>query len=293
VSEQDNATTSAKIFSFFDQGKKFTEDLLKENERLRHRVAELANENEVLVQRAEANGVAHMQNKIRVLETDIDHLQQEIERQKQLAADFESENREFADRYVEIERQNTNLINMYVASYQLHSTLDFSSVIVIVRDIVINMLGAEIFGIYLVDEKIGQLVLAAHEDLPEECRGNLAIDEEMNALLNGPVKTDLGENPSGSPLQGGPIAEVPLQLDDRPVGLIRIYKLLIQKQGLQTVDFELFELLCKHASTAIYSSQLHARSERKRATLEGVVEFMRSTGVDSSESTRRPPPLSK
>ena len=32
--------------------------------------------------------------------------------------------RQFAERYVEIEEENNNLANLYVASYQLHSTLD-------------------------------------------------------------------------------------------------------------------------------------------------------------------------
>jgi hypothetical protein len=284
MTEQENGIQGSKIFSLFEQGKKFTEELLKENERLRHLVAELAHEKEVIEKRAEAAGIAHMQDKIRVLEGDIARLSREIERQKSLTAEIEAENREFADRYVEVERQNTNLINMYVASYQLHSTLDFSSVIIVVRDIVINMLGAEVFGIYVVDEKNNQLVLAVNEGLPEECRGNLPISDETKELLNGPPKVGPDANSSGSPRDGEPIVVVPLQLEDRPIGLVRIYKLLIQKQRLQTVDFELIELLGKHAATAIYSAQLHARSERKRTTLEGVVELIRSSAIGSPKN---------
>jgi hypothetical protein len=285
VSESDNGLQGSKIFSLFEQGKKFTEELLKENERLRHRAAELAHEKDVIEQRAEAAGVAHMQDKIRVLEKDIVHLSQEIEREKSIAAAIEQENREFANRYVEIERQNASLINMFVASYQLHSTLDFDAVVVIVRDIVINMLGAEVFGVYLVDEKTNQLALAIHEGLPEECRGNLPIDGPMEEILKGPVRTDCIAYPSSSGMSGAPLAEVPLQLEDRPFGLIRVDKLMIQKQSLEDVDFELFELLCKHAATAIYSAQLHARSERKRATLEGVVELIRSSDFSSNKSS--------
>jgi hypothetical protein len=277
MSDPNNRIQSSRIFSLFDQGKKFTEELLKENERLRQRVADVAHEKEVIEKRTDAAGIGHMQAKIRVLEEENSRLRQEIAHQKSIAAEIEAENREFANRYVEIERQNSNLINMYVASYQLHSTLDFSSVVTIVGDIVINMLGAEVFGIYLVDEKTGQLVLAAHEELPEECRGNLPVDEHMREILNGPVQTDPNANPTGSPLDGGPIAVIPLQLENGPIGLIYIYKLLIQKQSLKTVDFDLIELLGKHAATAIYSARLHARSERKRATLEGVVEIIRST----------------
>ena len=65
----------------------------------------------------------------------------------------EEENKEFADRYIEIEEQNNNLANLYVASYQLHSTLDYKEVVRIVQEIVINLIGAEAFHLFMVSEK--------------------------------------------------------------------------------------------------------------------------------------------
>ena len=75
----------------------------------------------------------------------------------------EEENKEFADRYIEIEEQNNNLANLYVASYQLHSTLDYKEVVRIVQEIVINLIGAEVFHVLMVSEKTGQLELEASE----------------------------------------------------------------------------------------------------------------------------------
>ena len=75
----------------------------------------------------------------------------------------EEENKEFADRYIEIEEQNNNLANLYVASYQLHSTLDYKEVIRIVQEIVINLIGAEAFHLFMVSEKTGQLELETSE----------------------------------------------------------------------------------------------------------------------------------
>ena len=75
----------------------------------------------------------------------------------------EEENKEFADRYIEIEEQNNNLANLYVASYQLHSTLDFKEVVRIVQEIVINLIGAEVFHVLMVSEKTGQLEVEASE----------------------------------------------------------------------------------------------------------------------------------
>ena len=71
----------------------------------------------------------------------------------------EEENKEFADRYIEIEEQNNNLANLYVASYQLHSTLDYKEVVRIVQEIVINLIGAEAFHVFMVGEKTAQLEL--------------------------------------------------------------------------------------------------------------------------------------
>ncbi len=41
---------------------------------------------------------------------------------KERVAAIEAESRQFAERYVEVEQQNSNLANLYVASYQLHGT---------------------------------------------------------------------------------------------------------------------------------------------------------------------------
>jgi hypothetical protein len=76
-----------------------------------------------------------------------------VQRYKQV----EQENLDFANRYLEIEEENNNLANLYVASFQLHSTLDFKEVVQIVMEIVINLIGAEKFGLMLLDERKGDL----------------------------------------------------------------------------------------------------------------------------------------
>jgi nitrate/nitrite-specific signal transduction histidine kinase len=52
----------------------------------------------------------------------------------------EEENRDFAKKYIEVEEENNNLANLYVASYQLHSTLDYEEVLRIVLEIIINLI---------------------------------------------------------------------------------------------------------------------------------------------------------
>ena len=49
------------------------------------------------------------------------------------------------------------------------------------------------------------------------------------------------------------------KLDGRPVGAIAIFRLLPQKAGFETVDYELFDLLATHGATALHCSGLQAR----------------------------------
>jgi len=74
-----------------------------------------------------------------------------------------------------------------------------------------------------------------------------------------------------------PIAAIPLKVDERILGVIGIFRLLSQKDAFHDVDLELFELLGGHAATALYVSKLYSASERKRNTLEGFIDLLKST----------------
>ncbi|HJS75598.1 MAG TPA: GAF domain-containing protein, partial [Vicinamibacteria bacterium] len=84
----------------------------------------------------------------------------------------EKENHEFANMYVEIQEQNEALTNLYVASQRLHATFDLDEVKQIITEILAEMVGAEEFGLLVLDrEKKNLLVLAGEgirERLPKE-----------------------------------------------------------------------------------------------------------------------------
>ena len=127
----------------FTKAKEFTEELLKENERLRFKVARLETRAACPAARS-----ARASCSVRVRE-----LEERLAEMEARYRKVEEENKEFADRYIEIEEQNNNLANLYVASYQLHSTLDYKEVVRIVQEIVINLIGAEAFHVFMVSEK--------------------------------------------------------------------------------------------------------------------------------------------
>ncbi len=269
--------TPMKLLELFEEGKRFTEDLLKENERLRMLAASLKAERNDLQSQYVKVDVPHLQQKTALLEQEVQRLRGENKELKDEFTAVEEENRTFADRYVQVERQNSDLIKMYVASYRLHSTLRYDEVVKIVKEIVINMIGTEAFGIYLYDPGAQLLFLIGHEGLPDSTPSSVPITPGViaNVVATGQAYTRPGDAPKNGGAEG-PVACIPLKVGDNVMGLILIHELLIQKEGFSPNDFELFELLGGHAATAIYTSKLYSQSERKRTTLEGFLELLRA-----------------
>jgi transcriptional regulator with GAF, ATPase, and Fis domain len=267
-------TKAEKFLEIFNKGKEFTEELLRENQRLRFRIAALE---------TEGSGPALPSDELQRLREQVSQLAEENRRIQQRFREVEEENKDFANRYVEIEEQNNNLANLYVASYQLHSTLDFREVIQIVQEIIINLVGAEAFAILLLDEKTNELKTIAYEG-----------DDVMSGLEG--ISTRLGEGILGNVAKTGesyyvnqdvdggaitlekPLAAVPLKIKEHVIGLIVIYKLLQQKDSFSAVDYELFSLLAAHAATAIFSSKLYSQSERKLNTIQSFLDLLTTSG---------------
>ena len=276
MTENDRPNKFGKFMHIFEEGKKFTEELLRENERLRAAILSLKNEKRELEGKYVKIDTLHMQEKIRLLESELQELRAENLEIKRQYSQVEEENREFADRYIQVERQNSDLINMYVASYRLHSTLRYEEVLRIVCEVIINMVGAEHLGVYSLDEAEGRLVLEAHEGMDSREGETFPLGDDVmsHVAKTGEIYvSDAPLNPD-KPVDE-PVACLPLKIDDKVIGIITIYELLVQKDGFQPLDFELFEMLGGHAATALYSAKLHTLSERKRGTLEGFVNLLK------------------
>jgi nitrate/nitrite-specific signal transduction histidine kinase len=265
MSSPDDPRKSQDFFSIFTKAKDFTEELLKENERLRFRIAQL----ESAPAPAATGDTGSMAQRIKELEAKLQDVEARFKR-------VEAENKEFADRYLEIEEQNNNLANLYVASYQLHSTLDYKEVIRIVQEIVINLIGAEAFHILILNDKTGQLEVERSEgqDAPPgpiplgqgKIGGAAASGENYFAdQVATKVATPFDE----------PLAVIPLKIKETVIGVIAINKLLVQKTAFTPMDYELFTLLAGHAATAIFSSKLYSLSARKLTTLQGFLDMMK------------------
>jgi hypothetical protein len=269
--------SSARVLELFEEGRKFTEELLRENERLRAANAQARNELRELQNQYVRVDVPSLQQKLQLLTEEVQTLRSENEEMKSQFQSVEDENREFADRYVQVERQNSDLLSLYVASQRLHSTLDYAEVVVIVKEIIVNLVGTETFTIYIVDESTSKLVLIGQEGMEGVVGAtvDLAADVLGECVRSGEMRMA----PDGSDLHRrgpDPIACIPLKIGDSVLGVIAIYALLRQKQSFRQVDFELFDLLGGHAASALYVSSLYLVSERKRNTLQGLMSLLRA-----------------
>jgi nitrate/nitrite-specific signal transduction histidine kinase len=247
----------------------FTQDLLKENERLRFVVATLEQEKESLKSAAAPEDLQQLKGRLQQLEDERDAL---LHRFKQV----EQENVDFANRYLEIEEENNNLANLYVASFQLHSTLDFKEVVQIVMEIVINLIGAEKFALMLLDERKGDLYAVSSEGLPRESLPHVRLGEGTigGAAKEGGPWIAEGRGPEQVTLTE-PVVVIPMRIKEQLIGAIVIYSLLEQKQSFSPLDYELFNLLAGHAATALFASKLFSESERKLSTIQGFLELLK------------------
>ncbi len=257
-----------EFMNLFRRGAEFTKELISENERLRRRILELE-QRQHFAAREDCEW-----DKLRAeLLHRIEGLEEERSNALERLRHLEEENHQFATRYVEVEEENNNLANLYVASFQLHSTLDLSEVVKIVIEIVINLIGAEMFAVYMLDEKTGRLEAVAAEGEAVETFPKVQLGTGVIGASVASGETACGD-PSGSTDLHAPVVCIPLRVQDRPIGAVAIYRLLQQKSGFSPLDHELFTLLGGHAATSIFSARLYSQSERKRNTIQGFIDLL-------------------
>lgn len=201
----------------------------------------------------------------------MEELLRENERlRKQLGA-VEAENRVFADRYLQIETHNDVLQNLYVASHRLHATLDPNEVLTTIKEILINLVGGERFGVWMFDDAEGsQMSLLAHEGLTD----TEALTQREHELAKHALRNDAWFGEPGAV----PLAVVPLRVDDRAVGLIVIRELLGHKKQLGHLDQQILGLLSGQAATALTSARLFAEKSRKLETMKAFLDFIKTKG---------------
>lgn len=220
---------------------------------------------------------AQLSQRLLALEEECARLRSAQDEAMHRIGELEQENLDFANQLVQVEDVNNNLTNLYIASSRLHSTLDREETLEIIKEVVINFVGAEKFAVLLYDKVTDRLRLetgegfAEDENFPEISLGAGVIGQAAQKRENYFVDGSVSEG-SDNPLE--PIIVIPLIIQEQMIGVLAIYRLFIQKEQLESIDYQLFSMLGEHAATALFSSTLYSRSERKRQTYQGFVDLL-------------------
>jgi len=250
------------IETFFKHGAEFTEELMHENEKLRFRVVQLEEERRRLASSTQSPQDKPGAGALRELVSRIEQLEAERESLMSRFSGVEKMNRDIYDRYHDIERENNNLANLYVASFQLHSTMELRELTQIILEILLNFVGAKTFAIQLVDDDHGKLRTLAAEGI-ERARvpeGPVTEGRVGEVVKSGHHYIDGERLRARADLAhlDRPVIVVPLKIRDKVVGVVIIWDLLSQKTALADVDYELFNLLAAHAASALQGAWLAA-----------------------------------
>ena len=132
----------AFLHTFFRRGAELTEELVGENRRLRQTLAGLEEENAALkTQLASDKAIRDLIGKI-----------DELEREKARLLSTVHSQADISNRFAEIESELESFANLYVASFQMHLSLQVRTVVRHVRELLVQLVGARALAVYFVDE---------------------------------------------------------------------------------------------------------------------------------------------
>lgn len=246
--EKDDHAEGDALLDLLARGTELTRQLVDETARLRRRLAEGAG---AAIGEASSHGE---QTALSDWIAKIDALQRENRGLLEQLRMVEASNQLWAERHAEIEERHNELANLYVASYQLHATFDPEEVIAAISEIVINLIGAEVFALYSCNPANGCLTPVACEGRPLASFPTLTVGSGVigETVAN---RTVYIAEPGASGGDGEPVVVIPLHVRESALGAIALYKLLDQKPELSELDHQLFGLLASHAATALVCSR--------------------------------------
>jgi len=237
-----------------------------------HRVQSETDEyiREILAQTQKLRTVAaSLQAEKERLEGEVTGLRQELDRQRaegerlhSQLLDISQQNQQSLDRYQAVAAQNASLANLYVATYQLHSSTDREQVFAGIREVVANLIGCEEMAIYEMGDADGALRLATWYGIPAGRLSPTPTDGIIGWVAATGQTYVAGEQDAAPAAQASEqdlSACVPLKVEERVLGVVALFRLLPQKfEGFNELDRELLNLLATHGATALYLSRLRS-----------------------------------
>jgi hypothetical protein len=259
-----NQNYSQDLRELFNRTKELAVELMRENEQLRVQ--------NVLLERQKLEAQQRYDNSRLGIENE--QLKAELELLNKQLAELEKKSQKFRRRYEDIEKYNTALSNVYIASNQLHATLDFSQVVKTASEILWNLVAAPVFAIFLRNEKTGTLSLIGGEGVEGRFPGDVLPGP--NAMVTQALAEGVSLFVDGQ-VSGDPLAVIPLRIEGRGViGLITVYEIEPHKGQLSELDKELFDTLGTQTATALTSSQVYSETVKKMKSMESFIQLIKS-----------------
>jgi hypothetical protein len=194
-------------------------------------------------------------------------------------AQLETQHRELEQEFAHLERQNWNYLSLYVASSQIHATLVLEDVLQNIKEIIINLIGSDRFAIYLYNESAREFRRMASQGELDPADEIIPFGDNLLSRVarSGTASVDVSD--ANLPSGRKPIAVLPMTVGQQSIGLVVLFRLLVQKSDFDALDTQLFELLAAHAATALMSSSMYRRLERKNKTLHGLLDLFKAGGA--------------
>lgn len=263
-STEPDATAHTELRGLSRRAKDLALELMRDNEQLRVQNLLLERQKIEAEQRLDSTRLGK----------ENEQLKAELGLLNERTAEMERKTQKFRRRYEDIEAYNMALSNVYIASSQLHSKLDFSEVVTTSCEILWNLIASPVFAIFLRDEKTDQLKLVGGEGIDGRFPGDCIPEPAgmiAEALAEGASLFIDGET------TGDPLASIPLKVEERIIGLIVIYEIEKHKGSLSDLDKELFDLLANQTATALSSSRVYSETVKKLKSMESFVNLMSTT----------------
>jgi hypothetical protein len=258
----------AFIQQFFRKGAQFTEELLKEKELLRDRIADLEQENGRLR--------AHLASDeaIRDLLRKIEELEKEKQELVNRSVRAEAVKDNFGTMVEEVEREVANFANLYVATAQLHSAHSVRGVLRALKELLAQLLGAAAFAVYFVSDDGDELVAIASEGVnsADVARVSARAGPIGQAFSTGELAVETSRDVSRVSIED-PAALIPLHIEGRVHGVIAIFGTLVQKTEFVGMDRELFKLLGAQAAPALLNARLFTDAGRRVPGIQAFVDL--------------------
>lgn len=244
--------TSAFVDRIRENTRRYLRDLNEENGMLHQKIQVLESDNFILERKLEA-----AQSDLESERSEREKLFRRLETLEQLRASS-------AEEYAVVEEQNNNLASLYSATYSLHGTLDRDRILGVIQEIVANLIGSEEMAVLEWDPAESVLRLACQTGLEPGRLETVSLDDGLIGHAvhrRRPYLADRrrDELPEATSDERDLSACIPLCIEDILVGAIVVFRLLPQKEGMEPIDYELYDLLGSQAAMALYSATLHAR----------------------------------